>query len=223
MMPPNAASVTASTRNCSSTSRAIAPTARRVPISRVRSVTDTSMMFMMPTPPTIRLTAATAPSSAVSTRVELVNALRDLLEVAHVEIVVGAVANLAPLAQQRFDVGLHFLGRDAVARRDHDRVDVGVAGHAPLQRAQRHDDDVVLVLAEARLALRPTAAPITWHDSLPSRMLDADRILSPNSSCLHRVAEQADRGAGAQLGSRRSCGPTRAASRALRGTCRWCR
>lgn len=32
----------------------------------VRSVTDTSMMFMMPMPPTRRLTAATAPSSPVS-------------------------------------------------------------------------------------------------------------------------------------------------------------
>ena len=34
-------------------SRGRAPTAMRTPISRVRSVTDTSMMFMMPTPPTI--------------------------------------------------------------------------------------------------------------------------------------------------------------------------
>src|SRR6478752_3322134 len=30
----------------------------RIPISRVRSVTDTSMMFMMPMPPTTKLTAA---------------------------------------------------------------------------------------------------------------------------------------------------------------------
>ncbi len=43
--------------------------ARRMPISRVRSVTDTSMMFMMPMPPTSRLTAATAPSSMVRMRV----------------------------------------------------------------------------------------------------------------------------------------------------------
>ena len=40
-----------------------------MPISRVRSVTDTSMMFMMPMPPTSRLTAATAPSKAVSVAV----------------------------------------------------------------------------------------------------------------------------------------------------------
>ena len=41
--------------------------ASRRPISRVRSVTLTSMMFMMPMPPTSRLTAATAPSSVVIT------------------------------------------------------------------------------------------------------------------------------------------------------------
>ena len=34
----------------------VAPSALRTPISRVRSVTDTSMMFMMPMPPTSRLT-----------------------------------------------------------------------------------------------------------------------------------------------------------------------
>ena len=67
--PPSEDSTTASIRNCSSTSRSSAPIARRMPISRVRSVTDTSMMFMMPMPPTSRLTAATAPSSAVITRV----------------------------------------------------------------------------------------------------------------------------------------------------------
>ena len=51
-MPPVAAMTTASTRNCSMMSRLRAPTAMRMPISRVRSVTDTSMMFMMPMPPT---------------------------------------------------------------------------------------------------------------------------------------------------------------------------
>ena len=62
-------SVTASTRNWSSTSRARAPMARRMPISRVRSVTDTSMIFMIPMPPTNRLTPATAPNSEVITLV----------------------------------------------------------------------------------------------------------------------------------------------------------
>ncbi len=41
---------TDSIRNCSITSRRDAPTAMRRPISRVRSVTVTSMMFMMPMP-----------------------------------------------------------------------------------------------------------------------------------------------------------------------------
>ena len=38
----------------------LAPRDLRMPISRVRSVTDTSMMFMMPMPPTSREMAAMA-------------------------------------------------------------------------------------------------------------------------------------------------------------------
>jgi hypothetical protein len=37
-----------------------------MPISRVRSVTDTSMMFMIPMPPTSRLIAAIAARNTVS-------------------------------------------------------------------------------------------------------------------------------------------------------------
>ena len=40
-----------------------APMARRMPISRVRSVTVTSMMFMMPMPPTSSEMAAMPPST----------------------------------------------------------------------------------------------------------------------------------------------------------------
>ena len=47
-----------------------APTASRRPISRVRSVTETSMMFMIPMPPTINDTDAIAPSSTDITRAE---------------------------------------------------------------------------------------------------------------------------------------------------------
>ena len=43
-----------------------APMALRMPISRVRSVTVTSMMFMTPMPPTSSEIAATAPSSTVN-------------------------------------------------------------------------------------------------------------------------------------------------------------
>src|SRR5688572_31845618 len=46
------------TRRSSDLATFVAPRALRTPISRVLSVTDTSMMFMMPMPPTRRLTAA---------------------------------------------------------------------------------------------------------------------------------------------------------------------
>ena len=49
--------------------RGFAPTAMRTPISRVLSVTLTSMMFMIPMPPTISDTAAMLARSVVSVRV----------------------------------------------------------------------------------------------------------------------------------------------------------
>ena len=62
MSPPISESVTASTRNCCQNILSAAPTAMRKPISRVRSVTETSMMFMMPMPPTSSETDAMAAS-----------------------------------------------------------------------------------------------------------------------------------------------------------------
>ena len=61
--PPISEISIASARNCFCTSPGPAPTAMRSPISRIRSVTETSMMFMMPMPPMIRQMPATAPSS----------------------------------------------------------------------------------------------------------------------------------------------------------------
>ena len=60
----------------------LAPIALRIPISRVRSVTVTSMMFMTPMPPTSREIAATAPSSTVNVLLDEVAASRidDALE-----------------------------------------------------------------------------------------------------------------------------------------------
>ena len=52
-------SAMASVRNWRNMSFGSAPTAMRRPISRVLSVTETSMMFMMPTPPTMREIMAT--------------------------------------------------------------------------------------------------------------------------------------------------------------------
>ena len=52
MRPPNRQMQAASIRNCSRMVRRLAPMALRTPISRVRSATETNMMFMMPMPPT---------------------------------------------------------------------------------------------------------------------------------------------------------------------------
>ncbi len=71
----------ASVRNWNRTSRSRAPTAMRRPISRMRSVTDTSMMFMMPMPPTSREMPAMLPSSTVIICVAwaAVSAISDML------------------------------------------------------------------------------------------------------------------------------------------------
>ena len=59
-------STEASTRNWRRMTRGVAPSALRSPISRIRSVTDTSMMFMTPMPPTSSEIPATPPSRTVS-------------------------------------------------------------------------------------------------------------------------------------------------------------
>ena len=67
MIPPATESTTASIRNCERISVRCAPMAFLMPISRVRSVTDTSMIFMMPMPPTSSDIAAIPESSIVMT------------------------------------------------------------------------------------------------------------------------------------------------------------
>ena len=61
MTPPRAQKATASSVNCSMMLLRVAPSALRTPISRVRSVTLTSMMFITPTPPTMRPTLEPRP------------------------------------------------------------------------------------------------------------------------------------------------------------------
>ena len=56
------------TRNCVTMWRRLAPSARRMPISRVRSVTVASITFMMPMPPTSRLMPAIEPSTMLKMR-----------------------------------------------------------------------------------------------------------------------------------------------------------
>ena len=71
MAQPIMHSTTASIRNWRRIFPRVAPMALRMPISRVRSVTVTSMMFMMPIPPTTREMPAIPPSRMESTEVML--------------------------------------------------------------------------------------------------------------------------------------------------------
>src|SRR5882762_584195 len=68
---PTVASVVASTRNWRRMSLRRAPSALRMPISRVRSATAISMMFMITMPPTTRETATSPGSATNSTRLIL--------------------------------------------------------------------------------------------------------------------------------------------------------
>ena len=63
MIPPSADRIADSVRNWIRTSLVLAPSAFLMPISRVLSVTDTSMIFMIPIPPTSREIAAIPPTA----------------------------------------------------------------------------------------------------------------------------------------------------------------
>ncbi len=63
-MPPATDRVTDSASTCSMMSRRFAPSAFRRPISKVRSVTTISMMFMITMPPTSSESATTPTSTA---------------------------------------------------------------------------------------------------------------------------------------------------------------
>ena len=100
MMPPIRERVSASMMNWSRMSQVFAPMAMRMPISRVRSVTDTSMMFMIPMPPTRSETEAMAPSSRVITFVDCSAACMIWVRFRTREIIVLLLADVVPLPEQ---------------------------------------------------------------------------------------------------------------------------
>ena len=149
-----------------------------MPISRVRSVTETSMMFMMPMPPTSRLTAAMAPSSAVSTPVTLASVSAISRHVVHREVVLLARADAAALAHQRLDLrAWPGRSRSRVARRTQISADVAVAGDAPLQG--RAAASATKSSWSCRRWTGPLAAstPITRQETLRPDGSGAERIL----------------------------------------------
>ena len=158
--PPMAASTRASMRNCAMMSAGCAPTAMRMPISRVRSVTDTSMMFMTPMPPTISDTSAIDEQQR---RHGLLGRREHAGHFGHAaggEIVFIVGPEPMPLAQQRAD----FLARARNGLRRHrahedaSRHELAeTALHARLEGRQRNEDHVVLVRAHRVLTLASRA------------------------------------------------------------------
>ena len=101
MSPPRSERVRASTRNWARMSRPRAPMALRMPISRVRSRTETSMMFMIPMPPTTSEIEAIPPRSSVSVPLIDGRGREQLGLVEDAEVVVIGRRQLVAVAEQR--------------------------------------------------------------------------------------------------------------------------
>ena len=71
--------------------------------------------------------------------------------VENIEVVFVFLSQLAPLTQQLPQAGLQWRAIAAVLHRDQQRADFAGSGQTPLQGAQRHHDNVVLI-AHAALA-----------------------------------------------------------------------
>ena len=125
----------------------------RMPISRVRSVTLTSMMFMMPMPPTTREMPAIEPSSSVMILEMEFDRVGDFLLVEDVEVVVAAGGQAMALAQQAGDLLLGDFHAVGAGDLDVDGAQVFVAGDALHGGGVGNDDAVVLVLAAHARAL----------------------------------------------------------------------
>ena len=135
-------------RNCDSTSRGRAPTAIR--ISRVRTVTLTSMMFMMPMPPTSDETRAMLAGGWVMVSAP---AAARLGEIADGEVVLTANGDVVAVAQQVADLLLGAIVRAGGDQRP---------GRSPkppsifrLERGVTAEHGIVVVLPHRRLGSAP--------------------------------------------------------------------
>ena len=152
MSPPRSESVRASTRNWARMSRPRAPTALRMPISRVRSRTETSMMFMIPMPPTTSEIEAMPPSSRVSVALIEDAASSSWVWSKTLKSSSSAAARSWRSRSSAVSVGLgrgHLVG---LGDADPDRADRVAADEVLLHDPDRHHDLVVGIL-EAAAAL----------------------------------------------------------------------
>ena len=150
--PPRPDSVSASMRNWARMSRRRAPTALRMPISRVRSRTETSMMFMIPMPPTISEIEAMPAEQQRQRAADRVGGLEQLRLVEDREVVVVGRGEAVARPQERRDLGLDRGHLRLVGDADADRPDVVARDEVLADDADRHHDLVVGVL-EAGAAL----------------------------------------------------------------------
>ena len=149
-------------------------------------------MFMIPMPPTSRLIAATAASSAVSVRVGTGDRVGELLLVHDAEVVIGIAGEVAALAHQAEDVLLRPLARRRRADGELNLLNVLVARESPLQRPQRDDDRVITILAECVLAFGLEQSDDCAGER-PQPEPNADGILRAQQLFARGLADDADR------------------------------
>ena len=142
-------STTDSTRNWRRISRGRAPSAMRMPISRVRSVTETSMMFMMPTPPTTKEMAAMAESIPVKAPVMTLNTLAISAVLRISKSGFAAVGNAMAFEEKSPDLFLGERRHGLASCRNEHKADVRKRRtFQPLaHRGVRHQQNVVLILS----------------------------------------------------------------------------
>ena len=196
--PPSSEMSDASMMNWLRISRRRAPTARRTPISLVRSRTEASMMFMMPIPPTSNEMPAMQPITRLNIR--WVRRLCSSSASGHHQLPVGSPRVQA--VQQRPHGRRGQAGRRSRPEAHHDLVQ-GRAVGLPLQLAlhgRHRRQDLVGRIAQ-RHALEGDAAPHLAgqhpHDLEPEVVdLDApaDRRRRPEEVAPYRGAEHADLG-----------------------------
>ena len=212
--PPTRLSITDSPRNWSWIASSVAPTATRTPISRVRSVTETSITFMIPIPPTMSEIDAMATSSSVSVR-------------------------LASSCAWMTSSGLRMLKSSSSSGRRWWRSRSSAAACWPAsltascETAEQRmsssqvtpliffcavvygqDDRVVLVLAGDREALR-----LERRDHLAGQVVHADhladRVLGAEELVAHGAADHADVGGALDVVLRRTRRPGRSTQRLM--------
>src|SRR5712692_7330405 len=176
--PPMLLKVAASTRNWPTTSRRRAPQARRTPISRVLCVTETSMMFMTPTPPMTSEMRATKTMAPVMPPVMARNC----------EMSWSGVTS-AQGGHRPFDHGGHVL-RPLRHDVEVDAVPLRPEGELPLEGRVGHDHLVVGREAELRPLLLQHA------DDAVAQALDrdvlTDGILLGEEGLLHFASQYRD-------------------------------